>query len=170
MKMLLTWRATVFSLIPSASAIARLVLPVATRRSTSISRAVRTPLERRVAAPDAAVDPGEIGRRAELRRTSARPRRAPSRAVSSSPSARCAAASKLARARRLVRRVELVPRCQAPREEVRAPPRASPSARRRRPTHAPPRARRKGTGKIRRDLHGAHPPPRAPRICRSPRA
>src|SRR5215471_11186587 len=38
-KMLLTWRATVFSLITSLSAIARFDLPEATRRSTSTSRA-----------------------------------------------------------------------------------------------------------------------------------
>ena len=42
-KMLLTWRATVFSLITSSSAIARFVLPVATSRTTSSSRAVNPP-------------------------------------------------------------------------------------------------------------------------------
>jgi len=45
-KMLLTWRATVFSLIPSFVAMARLVLPVATSTSTWVSRPVRRPVER----------------------------------------------------------------------------------------------------------------------------
>src|SRR5215831_10586471 len=39
-KMLLTWRATVFSLMRSRPAIVRFFAPVATRRSTSISRPV----------------------------------------------------------------------------------------------------------------------------------
>lgn len=38
MKTLLTWRATVFSLMTNLSATSRLVAPVATRRSTSTSR------------------------------------------------------------------------------------------------------------------------------------
>src|SRR5438046_118051 len=41
--MLLTWRATVLSLMPRFSAIARFVFPDATRRSTSTSRAVTPP-------------------------------------------------------------------------------------------------------------------------------
>src|SRR6266542_883640 len=41
--MLLTWRATVFSLRNRSAATARLVLPAATRRSTSTSRAVSPP-------------------------------------------------------------------------------------------------------------------------------
>src|SRR6266699_1515739 len=43
-KMLLTWRATVFSLMKSAAAIARFDLPEATRRTTSTSRADRPPV------------------------------------------------------------------------------------------------------------------------------
>ena len=45
-KMLLTWRATVFSLMNRSSAIARLVFPVATDASTCTSRAVRPPTAR----------------------------------------------------------------------------------------------------------------------------
>src|SRR5438477_21564 len=43
-KMLLTWRATVFSLMTSSVAIARLLLPLATRRRTCTSRADRPPI------------------------------------------------------------------------------------------------------------------------------
>ena len=42
-KMLLTWRATVFSLMNSSSAMARFVLPAASRRSTCASRSLSEP-------------------------------------------------------------------------------------------------------------------------------
>ena len=65
-KMLLTWRATVFSLMNSSAAIARLVLPAATRRSTSTSRAVSPPAALAAAFRDERLHPGKVGRGAEL--------------------------------------------------------------------------------------------------------
>ena len=65
-KMLLTWRATVFSLITSSSAIARFVLPVATRRTTSSSRAVSPPAALRRGAPRELLHAAEVRAGAEL--------------------------------------------------------------------------------------------------------
>ena len=117
-KMLLTCRATVFSLMPSSSAIARLVLPVATRRSTSTSRAVSARgsgaagMRERAHPPRVRAGaelPEDLARRVELHRRGvlvaeraagepdehprpARPRRAP-RARASAPHAWRSAAS-----------------------------------------------------------------------------
>ena len=64
--MLLTWRATVFSLRKRSAAIVRLVLPVATSRSTSSSRAVNPCAGSAAALRVRFLRTGEVGRGAEL--------------------------------------------------------------------------------------------------------
>ena len=68
-KMLLTWRATVFSLMKSSVAIARFVLPAATSVITSLSRRLNPSRPRR---PRQASEAIEIGPRAQLREHAAR--------------------------------------------------------------------------------------------------
>ena len=99
--MLLTWRATVFSLRNRSAAIARFVLPVATRRSTCVSRAVspaagscqRRPASAPPPEPDRA--PRRVARKAQPAASSS------ICAVSSSPRCRQARPIEHADARRL---------------------------------------------------------------------
>ncbi len=102
--MLLTWRSTVLSLSTSAAAIALLVSPEATRRSTSSSRGL-SPCVSRGAARQQRVHPGESGRAPSSSNTPARPR-APA----------------------LRRRGHRAPRRRARRERVPSPPRTAPRA------------------------------------------
>ena len=71
-KMLLTWRATVFSLRNRSAAIARLVLPDATRRSTCASRAVSPPAAGPAAGADSASAAASVVHGAQLLKRPAR--------------------------------------------------------------------------------------------------
>src|SRR5260370_833114 len=85
--MLLTWRSTVFSLRNSSLAMARLVLPAATRRSTCTSRAVK-PAGWRAGVPSASASTRARSGAAPRRSKTARAASRSSAAPSSSPTAR----------------------------------------------------------------------------------
>ena len=129
-KMLLTWRSTVRSLRTSSSAIALLVRPAATSRSTWSSRAVRPWAS---AAPVSGVEAGEVGRRSQLGEGApGRLELERGRVVVAERLARLA--HQRAHARGVVRRLDVLPH--APRLPQRGQRRARVARRRARPSRA----------------------------------
>ncbi len=187
--MLLTCRSTVRSLIVSASAIARLVSPAATRRRTSASRALRPAGRAAGRAGPVASSRGEVRRRAEPlehlaggvgldrrrrpgRRAPGRPRAVRTRTRAASYGASSSRHASHARRRRAAHRRRRPPRA-GPRHR---PGRPSPAGAAHRaasassPVDRPrrgPRRRRRRRARSRRPARAASPGPgrRSPRPC-----
>ena len=166
--MLLRWRATVFSLIPSSAAMARLVRPEATRdQHLHLARGQRSrgPSLRRPKRLGAR----EVRRRPEPAEELTGPRQLQLRGVAASVRPAGGGDQHL-RSRRLVRRLQLAPARPAPGAGGRAPSSGSPSASRTRPPAASGQAaqvaaRRAGgrarPARRRRRAHRRRPRPRA---------
>ena len=142
--MLLTWRATVFSLRIRSAAIARLVLPAATRRAPRTSRAVSPPAVSWQ--PSAATAPPP-GRDRARRRAAAKTQRAASSSISRAvlvPERPAGEPDQDPRPRGFVRHLELLPGRPRPAQRAERGARVALGERGRRPWRGRPRARSSG--------------------------